>query len=98
VRRSELETDCTRVVTTDDVHLFTEGNQQVCNLFPRHHLKVTKMPWEHEAAQHTLVKNRLIASMEALGRREEVSSLVEAGGTVFDAPISTETQFSVAPS
>ena len=24
--------------------------------------------------------------------REEVSSLVEAGGTVFDAPISTETQ------
>jgi hypothetical protein len=30
--------------------------------------------------------------------REEVSSLVEAGGTVFDAPISTETEVSVTPS
>ncbi len=30
--------------------------------------------------------------------REEGSSLVEAGGTVFDAPISTETEVSVTPS
>jgi len=42
------------------------------------------------------------AHAEVFARAEQaialVSSLVEAGGTVFDAPISTETEVSVTPS
>ena len=62
----------------------------------------TPMPaksMKHEIMEYVYRQNSLAgARCNCWPEREEVSSLVEAGGTVFDAPISTETEVSVTPS
>jgi len=59
--RDELKTDRIRVIATDDMHLFTEGDQQVCNFFPGHHWILSKLPVKREIAEHALVEKQFLA-------------------------------------